>query len=85
MRAIDSPLIREVRGRGLLTGIEINTSLISARALCERLLANGVLSKDTHDTVIRLAPPLVITQEQIDEALASIRVTLAEIGGARPA
>jgi ornithine--oxo-acid transaminase len=85
LRAIDSPLIRDVRGRGLLTGIEINTSLISARALCERLLANGVLSKDTHDTVIRLAPPLVITQEQIDEALAAIRATLAEIDGAKSA
>jgi ornithine--oxo-acid transaminase len=77
LRAIESPLIRDVRGRGLLTGIEVDASRMPARALCERLLANGVLSKDTHETVIRLAPPLVITQEQIDEALASIRETLA--------
>jgi ornithine--oxo-acid transaminase len=76
LRAIESPLIREVRGRGLLTGIEIDTSRIAARELCERLLANGVLSKDTHETVIRLAPPLVITREEIDEALAAIRATL---------
>jgi ornithine--oxo-acid transaminase len=82
LRAIESPLIRDVRGKGLLTGIEVDTSRMPARTLCERLLANGVLSKDTHETVIRLAPPLVITQEQIDEALASIRATLAEIDGA---
>ena len=85
LRAIESPLIRDVRGKGLLTGIEVDISRMPARELCERLLANGVLSKDTHETVIRLAPPLVITQEQIDEALASIRATLAEIDGARSA
>jgi ornithine--oxo-acid transaminase len=85
LRAIDSPLIREVRGKGLLTGIEVDTTLVPARALCERLAANGVLSKDTHDTVVRFTPPLVITREQIDEALAAIRATLAEIGGTRPA
>jgi ornithine--oxo-acid transaminase len=85
LRAIESPLIREVRGKGLLTGIEIDASLMPARALAERLAANGVLSKDTHDTVIRLAPPLVITREELDEALAAIRATFAEIGAAKPA
>jgi ornithine--oxo-acid transaminase len=80
LRAIESPLVREVRGRGLLIGIEINTALMSARALCERLLANGVLTKDTHGNVVRLTPPLTITREQLDEALAAIRVALAEAG-----
>jgi ornithine--oxo-acid transaminase len=79
LRAIASPLIREVRGKGLLIGVEIDTSIVSARVLCERLAANGVLSKDTHRMVVRFAPPLVITREQIDEALAAIRATFADI------
>ena len=68
-----------------LTGIEIDTARVSERALWERLLRNSMFSKDTHDTVIRLAPPLVITQEEIDEALAAIRATLADFDGAKPA
>ena len=79
LRAIVSPLIREVRGRGLLIGMEIDASLMPARRLCERLLTKGVLSKDSHHTVVRFTPPLVITQDQLDEALAAIRTTIAEI------
>lgn len=76
LRRLNSPLIREIRGVGLLTGIEIDTDQVSARALCEQLLAEGVLSKDTHETVIRLAPPLVIEEVQIDEALGRVGAAL---------
>lgn len=73
LRRIGSPLIREVRGRGLLVGVEIDTRRISARTACEVLLEHGILTKDTHDTVLRFAPPLVITREEIDEAVRAIR------------
>jgi ornithine--oxo-acid transaminase len=66
---LDSPAIKEVRGKGLFAGIDIVPRFASARAVCERLLAVGVLSKETHDTVIRLAPPLVIRREDLDWAL----------------
>ena len=79
LRAIDSPFIRDVRGRGLLIGVEIDPALGSARTVCERLLAHGILSKDTHETVVRFAPPLVVTREQIDEALDRIRDAFAEL------
>jgi ornithine--oxo-acid transaminase len=82
LRAIESPLIVEVRGQGLLVGVEIDPALVPARAICERLLANGVLTKDTRARVIRFTPPLVITQEQLEEALAAIRATFAELGEA---
>ncbi|OGA41920.1 MAG: ornithine--oxo-acid transaminase [Betaproteobacteria bacterium RIFCSPLOWO2_12_FULL_62_13] len=81
LRAIHNPLIREVRGKGLLIGLEIDPARTSARAVCERLLAHGVLSKETHHTVVRFAPPLVITRQQIDAALDAIRKTFAELEG----
>jgi ornithine--oxo-acid transaminase len=77
--AIDSPLIREIRGRGLFIGVEIDPALASARTVCEGLMRRGLLSKETHGTVVRLAPPLVITREQIDWAIAQIREVLAEV------
>ncbi len=72
LRAIDCSAIKDVRGKGLLIGVEFHASHISARGVCERLLAAGILSKDTHDTVVRFAPPLTITADEVDEALASI-------------
>ena len=72
LKAIDCPLVTDVRGKGLLIGVEFDPAHVSARTVCERLLEGGILSKDTHDTVVRFAPPLTITGEQIDEALASI-------------
>jgi ornithine--oxo-acid transaminase len=84
LRALQSPLVREVRGKGLLIGIEIDPALSSARAVCERLMRRGILSKETHDTVIRIAPPLVITREQLRAALTGIRETFAEIRGEQP-
>lgn len=79
LRALTSPLIREVRGRGLLIGVEIDPALASAREVCEKLLQHGLLTKDTHQTVIRFAPPLIVTREQLDWALAALRTTLAEL------
>ena len=79
LRSADLPLVRDIRGRGLLIGLEIDPSRASAHAVCEKLIAHGVLSKDTHETVVRLAPPLVITREQIDEAFEALRMTLIEI------
>lgn len=64
-----APLIREVRGRGLWIGVDIEPSCTTARDLVERLAAEGVLSKETHETVIRFAPPLTITYELMDRAV----------------
>ena len=75
---IDSPLIRDVRGKGLFIGIEFDPSRASARAICEALMARGLLSKETHETVVRLAPPLVITKAEIDWSVAQIRDVIAE-------
>jgi ornithine--oxo-acid transaminase len=69
LRAISSPVVRAIRGRGLWAGAEIDPNIASARAVCERLLAKGVLSKETHDTVVRFAPPLVIARSDLDWAL----------------
>ncbi len=79
LRKIDSPMIKEVRGRGLFVGVEIDSALGSARAVCEALLARGMLSKETHETVVRLAPPLVIGKAEIDWAVDQIRDVLGEM------
>jgi ornithine--oxo-acid transaminase len=70
---IPSPHVKEVRGRGLLIGVELNTQ---ARRFCEALKERGILAKETHDNVIRFAPPLVIDKATIDWALPSIRDVL---------
>ncbi|HSW92938.1 MAG TPA: ornithine--oxo-acid transaminase [Gammaproteobacteria bacterium] len=75
---IKSPLILDVRGKGLLIGVEINPRYYAAREICLRLLKHGLLSKETHQTVIRFAPPLVITKEQIDEAVKRVADVLIE-------
>ncbi len=79
LNEIDSPLIKEIRGRGLFVGIEIDSSLGSARAICEALLERGLLSKETHETVVRLAPPLIIGKAEIDWAVEQIRDILSEM------
>lgn len=78
LRQIKSSLITDVRGRGLLVGLMINPRYYSAREICLRLLQLSVLSKETHGTVIRLAPPLVITKEQIDTVIVAISRALTE-------
>ncbi|MDD9900392.1 MAG: ornithine--oxo-acid transaminase [Alphaproteobacteria bacterium] len=79
LKAIDSPLIRTVRGRGLWIGVDFHPEKISARAVCEKLMARGILSKDTHGTVVRFAPPLTITRAEIDNCLDHVRAVVAEL------
>ena len=73
---IPSPHVREVRGRGLLIGVELKPEARGARRFCEALQQRGILAKETHDSVIRFAPPLIIDRETIDWALPSIREVL---------
>ncbi|HOQ49467.1 MAG TPA: aminotransferase class III-fold pyridoxal phosphate-dependent enzyme, partial [Candidatus Kapabacteria bacterium] len=75
LRAINNPKIKIVRGRGLWIGLVLNTK---ARPYCVRLMEEGMLCKDTHETIIRIAPPLVITKEEIDWAVATIEKVLNE-------
>jgi len=79
LKNMDTPLIREVRGRGLFIGVEIDPALCSARTICEMLMERGLLSKETHETVVRLAPPLIISQTEIDWAIDQICDVLGEI------
>jgi ornithine--oxo-acid transaminase len=79
LRAIGSPALKAVRGRGLWAGAEIDPQVASAREVCERLLARGVLSKETHDTVVRLAPPLVIARADLDWALDRFEDVIDEV------
>lgn len=74
---LNSPLIKKVRGQGLLIGVEFHADKVAARTICERLMARGVLSKETHDTVVRFAPPLVIGRDQIDMAVDALAEVLA--------
>ncbi|MDE2196608.1 MAG: ornithine--oxo-acid transaminase [Gammaproteobacteria bacterium] len=85
LRTIKSPLIKNLRGKGLFIGLEIDPRKAKAREVCERLMVRGILSKETHDTVVRLAPPLVITREQIDWAVERIDLVLKEMGKIRVA
>jgi ornithine--oxo-acid transaminase len=73
---IPSPHVREVRGKGLLIGVELKVETGGARRFCEALQERGILAKETHEHVIRFAPPLVIDKETIDWALPSIRDVL---------
>ncbi|MFN7709417.1 MAG: ornithine--oxo-acid transaminase [Holosporales bacterium] len=68
--------VREIRGRGLMIGLDIDPQMASARQVCEALLNFGILSKDTHQTVVRLAPPLVITREELSWGLEQIEACL---------
>ena len=80
LRAMRHPAIREVRGKGLLIGMELDPAQISAREFCERLMHRGVLSKDTHATVVRLAPPLVITEQEVEIAVAAFSAVFQDLG-----
>lgn len=76
LRAIPSKHVKEVRGKGLLIGVELHKEAGGARRFCEVLKEKGILAKETHDNVIRFAPPLVITKETLDWALPLIEETL---------
>ena len=83
LHMLKSPLIKALRGKGLFIGIEFDPRKVSARTVCEHLMAHGILSKETHETVVRLAPPLVITREQIDWAVERIDLVLKEMSKVR--
>lgn len=73
---IPSPHVREVRGKGLLIGVELKPEAGGARRFCEALQARGILAKETHENVIRFAPPLIIEKDNIDWAVPAIRDVL---------
>ncbi|QGV65874.2 ornithine--oxo-acid transaminase [Clavibacter nebraskensis] len=72
--------VLEVRGRGLWAGIDIDPALATGRAVCERLAQRGVLAKDTHGSTIRLAPPIVVEEEDLVWAVGQLAEVLAELG-----
>ena len=78
LRSIRANTIREVRGRGLMLAIELNPEAGDARRYCEALQSRGILAKDTHGHTLRIAPPLVITSDQVDWALEGIGTTLRQ-------
>jgi ornithine--oxo-acid transaminase len=80
LRALRHPAITDIRGKGLLIGVQIDPAFASARAVCEALMDEGVLTKDTHHTVVRLAPPLVIESAQVDQAVAALGRVLTRLG-----
>ena len=76
LKRINNPMIREVRGKGLLIGVKLLPEAGGARQYCERLKEKGLLCKETHDHIIRFAPPLVISREEVDWALERITAVL---------
>src|SRR4030088_400358 len=76
LKSIRANIIREVRGRGLMLAVELHPEAGEARRYCKALQARGILAKDTHQHTIRIAPPLVITSDQVDWALERIAATL---------
>ncbi len=78
-KRIKSPLVREVRGRGLFIGVEIEPARAPARAVVERLMARGLLSKETHQTVVRFAPPLSVPRPLLEWAATQLSEVLAEM------
>jgi ornithine--oxo-acid transaminase len=82
LREIDSPHVSEVRGRGLMIGIEIRKESGPARPFCNALMERGVLCNDTHHQVIRIAPPLVVSRDELEMAL---EVITEVVGAGSPA
>lgn len=76
LQRIESPHVRQVRGRGLFIGVELHPQAGGARRFCEALAQKGILCKETHQHIIRFAPPLVITREEIDWAMERIEPVL---------
>lgn len=76
LEGIRSDVVREVRGRGLMLAIELHAHAGGARRYCEALRARGLLAKDTHENTIRIAPPLVITRDQVDWACDTLAQVL---------
>jgi ornithine--oxo-acid transaminase len=79
LKKLRSPLIREVRGRGLFIGLEIDPTRARARAVVERLMHRGLLSKETHETVVRFAPPLAVPRALLEWAVEQVHCVLGEM------
>jgi ornithine--oxo-acid transaminase len=79
LQDLRSHIVRDVRGRGLFVGIEVDARYLMARPVVDRLLARGILSKDTHGTVVRIAPPLNIAREDLAWAIGEIRRVFREL------
>jgi ornithine--oxo-acid transaminase len=79
LRSIQSPYIKEVRGKGLLIGLVLQPDAGGARRFCVALMEQGLLCKETHEDVIRFAPPLVISREQLDWALERVEKVITTI------
>ncbi len=79
LHQLNSPFVTELRGSGLWVGMVIDPDKATARAICEKLMERGILAKETHQVVVRLAPPLVITREEIDWAVDQIAAVLQEL------
>jgi ornithine--oxo-acid transaminase len=79
LQQLQFPWVRQVRGRGLLIGVDLDPAQVSARVAAERLLAHGLMTKETHDTVLRLAPPLIIDEATLDWAAEVLTETLATL------
>jgi ornithine--oxo-acid transaminase len=80
LRALDSPHVKEVRGKGLMIGVEIKEESGTARPFCEGLMKRGILAKETHQQVVRFAPPLVIEKADLEWALREIAEVLLGVG-----
>lgn len=76
LQKIKNPIIKEARGKGLLIAVELYSEAGGARQYCEKLKERGLLCKETHDNIIRFAPPLVIKKEEVDWALKEIETVL---------
>ena len=79
LQSLASPFIKDLRGLGLFIGMEIDPDYASAREVCEQLMRAGILSKETHETVVRFAPPLTITKAQLDWAFTRIKDVLNDL------
>ena len=79
LQDLRSHVVRDVRGRGLFVGIEVDAQRIAARPVVDRLMARGILSKDTHGTVVRIAPPLNIPRDDLAWAVGEIRAVFREL------
>ena len=77
LREINSGIVKEIRGRGLMVAVELHPEAGGARHYCEALMRKGILCKETHGNTLRIMPPLIVTEEQIGEALEQFRAVLS--------
>jgi ornithine--oxo-acid transaminase len=78
LRAIHAPAVEQIRGRGLLVGVVLRKEAGPARPYCEALMRRGILAKETHERVIRFAPPLIVKRQQLEEVLPAIGEVLLQ-------